>query len=341
MDAIPGLLVDLVRAPGASGYEEPVQAIVRREATSIGAEVTSDVHGSTTAIVRGTASGRTVALFAHADQVGMVVRGADDDGLVTVASLASWRASDAAGQRVRIVTRTGEARGVVVADWSDKLSWDDLRVDVGAVGREEALALVAPGDPVVLDGPPEQFPNGRIVSAALDDRLGIFVGLEVMRRIAADRAEWDVALVVSGQEETGTHGGARVAAARLAPDLAIVLEVTYAADAPGQEPWGDVKLGGGPTVFRGPVVSPIVGEGLLAVAEAHGIEVAIESGQSTWSDADDIFTTGAGIPCGTVCVPVRYMHTAGEVAQMSDVEAAVNLVERYVRSLRSDTSFVR
>ncbi len=143
------------------------------------------------------------------------------------------------------------------------------------------------------------------------------------------------------QEETGTHGGARLAAERLAPDVAIVVEVTYAGDAPGVAPWGDVRLGGGPTVFRGPVVSPIVGDGLLTVAAEAGIEVAIESGQATTSDGDDIFTTGAGVACGIVCIPLRYMHTAGEIAQLSDVDAAARLVEAYIRSLDAEASFLR
>ena len=158
-----------------------------------------------------------------------------------------------------------------------------------------ALELVRPGDGVALVGPPEELPNGRVLSGALDDRVGVFACLEVLRRIAAEPPDWDVALVVSVQEETGTHGGARVVAERLAPDVAIAVDVTYAGDAPGIAPWGDVRLGGGPTVFRGPVVSPIVGDGLLAAGAAAGIELTIESGHSTYSDADDIFTAGAGV----------------------------------------------
>lgn len=340
--AIPPLLDELLRAHGASGYEGEVQAIVRREAAAIGAEVDRDVLGSTTATVRGTTGGRMVALFAHADQVGLAVRDAGEDGLLTVAKLAGWRPADALGQRVRIATRNGEVSGVVVAPRDGEPSWEALRVDVGAAGREEALEIVRPGDAVVLEGPPRPLPNGRVLSAALDDRVGIFAGLETLERIAADPPHWDVALVVSGQEETGTHGGARVAAERLAPDVAIVVEVTYAGDAPGVISWGgDVRLGGGPTIFRGPVVSPVVGDGLLAVAGEEGIVVAIESGQSTDTDADDIFTTGAGVPCGIVCIPLRYMHTAGEIAQLSDVEAASRLIEAYVRSLDSETSFLR
>lgn len=338
---IPPLLEELLRTPGPSGYEAAVQAIVRREAEAIGADVAADVLGSTVATVRGTAGGRTLALFAHADQVGMVVRDADGDGLLTVARLANWGAAAALGQRVRISGRGGEVRGVVVAPADGEPSWEALRVDVGAAGRDEALSLVRPGDAMILAGAPEPLPNGRVLSAALDDRVGVFAGLEALRHLATDRPGWDVSLVVSGQEETGTHGGARVVAERLRPDVALVVEVTYAGDAPGVAPWGDVRLGGGPTVFRGPVVSPLVGDGLLAAAEAAGIAVAIESGQATWSDADDIFTSGGGVACGIVCIPLRYMHTAGEIVQLSDVEAAVRLLEAYARSLAPDASFTR
>ncbi len=317
-----------------------MQAIVRREAEAIGAEVTTDVLGSTVARVPGTGGGRLIALFAHADQVGMVVREVGDDGLLRVAKVASWRPEDAFGQRVRVVTAAGEVRGVVAAPHEGKLSWDALRVDIGAADRDEALALVQPGDSVVLDAPPEAMPNGRVLSGALDDRVGIFAGLEVLRGVAADPPVWDVALVVSVQEET-SHGGARVVAERLAPDVAIVVEVTYAGDAPGTAPWGDVRLGGGPTVFRGPVVSPVVGDGLLDAAASAGVGIAIESGGTTWSDADDIFSAGGGIACQIVCIPLRYMHTAGEIAQLSDVTDTMRLLETYVRSLTADASFLR
>lgn len=338
---IPPLLEELLLAPGVSGSEDAVQAIVRREAEAIGAEITADVLGSTTARVRGSGSGRLLALFAHADQIGMVIRGAGDDGLLTVATVGSWRAQDARGQRVRVMTSPGEVRGVVVSPHEGEVTWDALRVDIGAADRHEALGLVRPGDGVILVGRPEELPNGRVLSGTLDDRVGVFACLEALRRIAAEPPDWDVALVVSAQEETGTHGGARTVAERLSPDVAIAVDVTYAGDAPGTAPWGDVRLGGGPTVFRGPVVSPVVGDGLLAVAAAAGIQLTIESGHSTYSDADDIFSAGGGIATQIVCIPLRYMHTAGEIAQLTDVDATSRLIEAYARSLTAESSFLR
>ena len=246
--AIPPLLDELLRAHGASGHEDAVQAIVRREATAVGAEVERDVLGSTAARLRGS-SGRLIALVAHADQVGLVVRGADDDGLLRIAPTGTWLPADAWRQRVRVRAAEDEVRGVVVGERSEALpTWETLRVDIGAMTRDEALSVIRPGDPIVLEGAPEPLRNGRILAAALDDRAGVFACLEALRRLAADPPAWDVAVVVSTQEESsGVYAGATAAAARLRPEVAIVVEVTYAADAPGQPSWGDVRLGAVPS----------------------------------------------------------------------------------------------
>jgi putative aminopeptidase FrvX len=338
---IPSLLDELLRAHGASGHEDAVQAIVRRESAAIGAEVEKDVLGSTVATLKGS-SGRLIALFAHADQVGLVVRGVGDDGLLTLAKIASWLPADAWRQRVRIRTAVGEVRGVVVGERSDAgPTWDSLRVDIGAATREEALSVVQLGDPIVLDGAPEELRNGRILATALDDRAGIYACLEALRRLAADPPAWGVAVVVSTQEESGLYAGATTVGERLRPEVAIVVEVTYASDAPGQPPWGDVRLGKGPAVLRGPVISPIVSDGLVAAAEELDLPYSIETGQESWSDADGLHGVGGGIACGMVSIPLRYMHSAGEVAQLSDLDGASRLIEAYVRSLTVETSFLR
>jgi endoglucanase len=303
--------------------------------------VERDVLGSTVATLSGS-GGRLIALVAHADQVGLVVRGAGDDGLLRVARTGTWHAVDAWRQRVRVRAAAGEIRGVVVGERSEAApAWEALRVDIGAATRDEALSVVRPGDPIVLDGPPEGLRNGRILATALDDRAGVFACLEALRRLASDPPAWDVAVVVSTQEESGPHAGATTVAERLRPEVAIVVEVTYAGDAPGQPAWGDVRLGGGPVIARVPVLSPIVSEGLVAIAEEQELPFVLETGPETWSDADGLAVVGGGIACGLVSIPLRYMHSAGEIAQLSDVDAASRLIEGYVRSLTPETSFLR
>jgi endoglucanase len=341
--SFPSLLDELLRAPGPTGREDAVAAVVRREAAAFGAEVEHDVLGSTVARVRGTAGGRLLALFAHVDQIGMIVTHVDEGGYLAVGKLANWDASSALGQRVTVIGRAGDVTGVVTRTGEGDVSWSDLRVDVGAADRDAALSLVAPGDPAVLAAPPVELAGGRIVSGALDDRAGLYAALEALRRLAADPPGWDVALVATTQEETSVSGAARAVAERLRPDVVVVAEATFASDAPRPDPpaWGDVRLGAGPVVFRGAVVHPLVAEGLVSVAQATNMPIAIEAGAATWSDADDVFTAAGGIPVGCVAIPLRYMHSAAEVAQLSDVDALSRLLEAYARSLTVDISFER
>ena len=220
--------------------------------------------------------------------------------------------------------------------------WGDIRLDLGASDAVGALALVRAGDPAVIVGEPIELANGRVASAALDDRFGVYVALEALRRLAAEPAAWDVVLVASVQEEGGPYTGATIVASRLRPDAAIVVECTYASDAPsGYEPWGEVPLGGGPAVFRGPVVHPAISEGLIAAAASLGAPIGIEAGRDTLSDADEVFVAADGVPVGLLSIPIRHMHTASEIAQLSDGEIAIDVLEAYARSLTADTSFVR
>ena len=97
----------------------------------------------------------------------------------------------------------------------------------------------------------------------------------------------------------------------------------------------------GPAIFRGPVVSPLVSDGLLAVAGEHDIVTCIETGRFTSSDADEIFGAAGGIATGMVSIPLRSMHSAHEVADLGDIDATSRLLEAYARSLGPDDSFLR
>ena len=341
--AVPALLDELLRAAAPSGREDAVAAIVRREAAAFGADIETDVLGSTFARIRGTGSGRVLALVAHADQIGVCVTHIFDDGLLGVAKLANWNVADAVGQRFAILSGDDVVPAAGVRVGEGTVAWEQLRLDIGADSGESAHALVRIGDPAVLVGSPVELAGGRVVAAALDNRAGLYAALEALRRLAAAPAAWDVALVATTQEEGDVEGGARPAMESLGPDAAVVVEVTYATDAAGADPveWGPHDLGDGAAVFRGPVVSPIVTEGLLSVAAADDIRHCIEAGRSTSSDADEVFVARTGIPTGMVSIPLRSMHTAHEVADLADVEATSLLLEAYARSLEPDASFVR
>jgi putative aminopeptidase FrvX len=331
---IPPLLDELLQAVAPAGFEEEVAAIVRREASAF-ADVSGDVLGSTTATVRGKTGGRLLAVFAHCDEVGALVSHVDDDGFLSLHKLGDVPPATLLDQRVAVRSRVGRVPGVVARrSPSGELGWSDLYVDLGASGRNEALELVALGDPVVVVGPPVELAGGMLASRACDNRVSLWAGLEALRALAADPPAWDVAFVASVQEER-SYGGARTAAYRLTPDAALVLDVTWATDTPdtGPHEHGHHPLGSGVAIFRGPSVHPALADRLVSATEGLGDPHTIEVAGESLTDADAVFLSGGGVPTCIASIPMRRYHSPAETVQLSDVEACRRLVEAFARGL--------
>jgi endoglucanase len=334
---VPETLDALLRAHGASGHEHLAYDAVR-DAVGDVAEVETDAVGNLIARRRG--EGPLLALFAHLDVVGAAVAHVPDDALIPVHQLGSWRANVAYGQRVEIRTRDGAVPGVIARRVKDneKVEWTQLFVDVGAKDGEEARSLVQPGDPMVVAAEPVELANGRLASRSLDNRAGVYVALETLRR--AEGA--NVAVVAAAQEELGAFG-AQAAARALGPDVVVAIDVTYATDVPADDAsaGGHHALGGGPAIFRGPAVHPRVFELLLETAREEGLAHTVETGMKTYTDADVTFASGAGIPTGLVSIPLRNMHSPIEIVELGDLEACVRLLVSFAGRLRPEASWAR
>ena len=335
--AVPELLDALVRAHGPSGHEHLAFDVVR-DAVGDVAEIETDSVGNLVACRTG--EGPLLALIAHLDVIGLAVAHVPDDALIAVHRLGGVRANVAYGQRVEIRTKSGSVHGVVGRKLKDdeKVEWDQLYVDIGARDAGEARALVEPGDPIVIVGPPVELAGGRLASRGLDDRVGVYVALETFRRLDGS----NVAVVAAAQEELGAYG-AQAAVHRLRPDVAIVLDVTYATDVGADSPstGGHHVLGGGPALFRGPAVNPRVLELLLDAVRDEGIDHTVEVGAKTYSDADVTFASREGIPTGLVSIPLRNMHSPIEIVQLDDLEACIRLLVAFARKLEPGASFAR
>jgi len=335
--AVPELLDTLLRAHGPSGHEHLAFDVVR-EAVGDVAEIDTDSVGNL--VARRSGEGPLLALFAHLDVIGLAVAHIPDDALIPVHRLGGSRANVAYGQRVEIRAKDGSVYGVIARRVKDdeKVEWEQLYVDIGARDGEEARSLVAPGDPIVAVAPPLELASGRIASSNLDNRGGVYVALETLRRL--DSA--NLAVVAGAQEELG-HYGARAAAYRLRPDVAIAIDVTYATDVPAGDAneAGDHRLGGGPAIFRGPAVNPRVFEHLVEAAEAAGIEHTIETGMKTYTDADDTFASREGIPTGLISIPLRNMHSPIEIVELGDLEACIRLLVAFAGKLEPGASYAR
>ena len=361
----PPLLAELLSARGASGHEA-APASVWRSAAERFASVGTDAIGTPHALVaprgRGRGRGRAAAadepprrllLMGHIDELGLIVTHIDDQGYLWVREVGGWDPQILVGQRVIIDTADGPLPGVVgrkpihlLRDEERKKVPDlsDLHIDIGARDGEQAQELVRVGDVAVIDVAPLQLGDGRLASRALDNRLGSYVALEAAHQVAdAGGAAWELGAVAVVQEET-TFGGSRTSAFSLAPDAAIVIDVTHATDAPGIEvkPSGKHPLGSGPVIGRGSTLHEGVFELLYETARAEEIPFTIEaSGRSTGTDADAVHASRAGVPTGLVMIPVRYMHSPVETVDLNDVQATVRLLAAAALALKPDQAFVR
>jgi putative aminopeptidase FrvX len=351
--ALPETLRALLTAPGPSGYET-APARVWREAAERFAEVSGDVLGSSVARVAGTADGPLLAVIGHIDEIGLIVTHVTDEGFLHFIGVGGWDAQILVGQRVDVVTREGTIPGVIgkkpihlLRDSEERkkaAEIKDLHIDLGARDGDEAREMVRIGDVAVLAGDPVELPNGRVASRSLDNRLGAFLALEAARLVAeAGGGPGPVAAVAPVQEEI-TFAGARTSVYALDPGVALAVDVTHATDAPGIEEreLGSHKLGSGPVIERGSIISPAVFELLHATAEAEDIPFTVAaSARSTGTDADAVHISRAGVPTGVVSIPLRYMHSPVEVVELADVEAAARLIAAFARRLDAGVSFER
>jgi endoglucanase len=345
----PALLDKLLRASAPSGYEGPAAA-VWREAASF-ASLSSDGIGSSIARVGDAAP--LLAVVGHIDEIGLIVTHVDEKGFLWFAPVGGWDPQILVGQRVEVRGKNGPVQGVVGRKPIHLLEPDQrkkvvelkgMHIDIGAADRDEAAALIRVGDPVVIAAEPMAVAGERLVSRAMDNRLGAFVALESLRRChERGKMSGSFAAVAAVQEEIGLFG-ARTAAFEVRPDIAVAVDVTHATDAPGvdEKEVGSHPLGSGPAIGRGTTLSPKVFELLVETAEAEGIEYSISaSGRSTSTDADVIQISRSGIPTGLVSIPLRYMHSPVEMVDLRDVEATVELLAAFATRLSPDLDLSR
>jgi endoglucanase len=341
---LPDLLEQLLTTPGPSGQERTVAAVWRKAAGAVG-EVASDVLGSSWVRVPGTGGGPALAVVGHIDEIAVVITHLGDDGFAAVRPLGGFDPATMVGQRVSVLTKRGSLPGVVTArvrkrkrgEERKPVDYDDLFVDVGAKDGEELQTLVRPGDAAVWHGAPLALHGSRVASRAFDNRIGCYVALEVARRVGEKGgAPGDVIAVAAVQEEVGDFAGSRTTAFATEPDVALAVDVTHATDVRGgdHEDEGKVVLGGGPTLQRGPSLHPAVFELLHETAEAEGIPFAVEVSRGvTNTDADAVYLSRHGVATGLVSVPLRYMHSPVETADLEDIERTVQLLVAFAQRL--------
>ncbi len=343
----------LLAAPGTSSFESKPAAVWLEAAQERGAQTHTDSYGNTFATFGKNGSPR-VLLAGHVDEIGLLVTYIDDEGRLYFKGVGGWDSQQLVGQRVRVVGYKGELLGVIGKKPIHLMSPEDRRkvskledmwIDIGAKDGDEAKQHVRAGDFAVIEQPVLELLNGRIVSKAIDNRIGAFIVLEAARRAANSQNEpgAEVVAVATVQEEIGGIG-AYVASNAIQPDVAIAIDVTHATDIPNvnKKQEGETSFGSGPELTVGSYVHRGVLERLRETAEREEIPYSIGiSTRGTGTDADDLAKNRGGVPTAVVSIPNRYMHSPNEMIDPEDLENVIKLLAKFIEGLDSETKFVQ
>ena len=346
------VLRHMIASPSPSGFEQPVQQVIRDEIQQYSDTLRTDVHGNVIAALNPEGQPR-VMLTAHCDELGFIVRYVDSDGFLYFAPIGGFDPATLPGSRVEIHTPDGSVLGVIGRKPAHLLSGDernampklaDLWIDVGATNREEAQKLVPLGSVATRAAQLETLRNELVVSRALDDKSGVFTVIEAMRRISIQREKLraGVYFVSAVQEEVGSRG-IQSSVYSVEPTIAIAVDVTFTSDHPGtsKNELGDVKLNGGPVITIGGHVNPRVYQMLTRAADDAGIawQLDVQAG-STYTDTDMIQVARGGVATGLVSIPCRYMHSGSEVVSLRDIDQIADVLSRFVLAIDKDTNII-
>jgi putative aminopeptidase FrvX len=341
---------EILETPSPSGYEQPVQEIVRQYVADFADEVRTDLHGNVIASCNANAPLR-VMYAGHADQIGLIVSHVNENGFIYTNTIGGWDPQQLIGQRMTIYTAAGPVPAVIARKPIHLLDQDErkqvvkqkeLWLDIGAKDRDEAAAAVAIGDAVTLELGYQEMRNNLANAPGMDDKTGLWVAVESLRR-AKNRGGLKVALFAAAtvQEEIGLRG-AVTSAYGIHPHVGIAIDVTHATDCPtiDKTQEGDIKLGGGPVVYRGPNMNPNVVDRLRTAAEGASIPIQWgASGRGTGTDANAIQLARGGVAAGLISLPNRYMHSAVEMISLDDLDQAADLLAEFALGIETDADF--
>jgi endoglucanase len=319
----------LVECYGPSGSEGAVRDLIRTEVESTGVlkrkgcQASVDALGNFSVLRKGSGGGKRVMLAAHMDEIGIVVSHVDEKGFLRFSNIGGVRPLNLNGSRVRFADGTVGVIGLERLEEPGKVpGLERFYLDTGA--KDKASVRVKVGDTACFFRPFEEV-SGRLVSKAMDDRVGCAVLLRVLRDL--ESSPHDVHFVFTVQEEVGSRG-ATTSGFGVDPEIAVAVDVTGTGDTPECFPMA-MHLGEGPAikVRDGGMLAHVgVKDWLVRTAESAGIPYQLEVLEAGTTDGRAIQTSRAGVPTGCVSVPTRYVHTPSEMVDPDDVRNAARLL---------------
>jgi putative aminopeptidase len=356
-DRLRSLLTELMLIPGVSGYEGRVRRAIAEALTDLDITSRSDRMGNLIATIEGTHAGPSVMLFAHMDQLGLIVRKIEPSGLVRVERLGGVPERALAAQSVVFCVGPGRDVPGVIANKSHHATsqeekyrvvpYPQIYIDAGFESEADVLAAgIDIGTPIAYAPRVVELAGERVAGTAIDDRAGCTVMVELARALLGLRRRPTVHLVFSVQEEFNLRG-AVTAAQALMPDIAIQLDIMLATDTPDMAARGDVRLGGGPAMSlysfhgRGTLNGTIPHPALVALFDNAAAREKLPLQRSAQigvlTDSSYVQLVGTGVAAIDLGFPARYTHSALEVCDLGDLAGLARLLIAGIGSI--DASF--
>lgn len=333
------LLEQLCSCSAPSSREMELQQMLHREFSAMGISCKGDAIGNLYAQLNPEAE-MQIALVAHADEIGLQITRIDEHGLLRYRKIGGLRCTSLFGHRVRILTDKGPVLGIVGCDPMQDNGTDngilvktsDQWIDIGVDSADEARHMVQVGDFAVFEPEYMRMGDHRILSKALDDRLGIYVMLQVMRELRHTDIRVGITAISSVQEEISMRG---VQACSVPIDAAIVVDVDFATDIPtAYTDMGLLELGRGVGLNLNADSNPVMQKLFCHAADEAGLpyQKTLSRNLSGGTDATKL-QTGGNVATLNINVPLRYMHTHSEVCDERDVDNAVRSIVAFLTLL--------
>ncbi|MDD3656911.1 MAG: M42 family metallopeptidase [Atribacterota bacterium] len=340
------LLKKLCEAPGISGYESQITDIIQEGLKGICDKVEIDRLGNVIALKKATkkeenSKAKKVMLAAHMDQIGFLVKSIDQNGFIRFAVVGGFDPKTLVAQRViihgkkRVIGVIG-SKPIHVLEETEKKKAPAMKeffIDIG-LEKKEVEAIIQPGDAITFDRDFVQLNDKMVTSLALDNRAGVYVIMEAIRRVRNHHV--DIYAVATSQEEVGLRG-ATTSSYVIEPDIGIAVDVTMALDTPGiREEEKGCALGKG-TAIAVMNSSMIAHRGLFQflkeLAEKNNINYQMDVMERGGTDAGSIQKSRHGVITGGISVPTRYIHSVVEMCHIDDIEATIKLLVYFLENV--------
>ncbi len=340
MTDIKPFLFTLLNQPGLSGYEGSVSAIIAEKWQPLVDDLSVSPLGSLHGIRKAATTEKrpTLMIAAHMDAIGLMVKQLDH-GLLRITQIGGIDPRILPGQQVT-VHGVRDIPGVVQlipdrllngSDPHKAPKYERLFIDTG-LNEKELSKLVKPGMLVSFSQLPVELSGEALAGRSLDNRASVAALTMCLEEIQNYQLGWNVVAAATTQEEIGAPGAA-TSAFDLKPDLALVVDVTFA-KGPGTDDYRSFPLGGGPSIGTGPNNHPVLTAEFARLADELDMPYSYEAmPESSGTDGMRIQISGSGIPLVVLGIAIRNMHTTVEMVDLKDIRRVARLMARFITSL--------